>query len=179
MSLNWLEDLVSHYYKLDDYIVSEDISIRMPKREGRKVRGNSDIDILAIKNKEILHIQCQTWWGPGSKNEKESMERLNELYQYAPDYIRNKYPFLKDYKIKNIFITGNKPKNSKDGPWSRLEKFCEENDIELIDINTIIWRFIESLREKVGMKGNMGKEEGVTRFLIHLIRNDFIRTENK
>ena len=61
------------------------------------------------------------------------MERLKELYQYAPDCIRSKYPFLIDYKIKNIFITGDKPKNSKDGPWSRLEKFCKENDIELIE----------------------------------------------
>jgi len=175
MSLNWLEDLVSHYYRLDGYIVTEDMAIKMPKTENRKTRGNSDIDILAIKDNEILHVQCQTWWGPGRKDENKNLERLKELYLYAPGYLKTKYPLLKNHSIKNVFITGDKPKTKRGLQWQRLELFCKDNNIELIDINTIIWRFIEDLRTQIGMKGNIGKEEGITRFLIHLVRNDFIK----
>ena len=64
MGLNWVEDIVSHLYKLKGYMVIENEDLPMPIREYRGVRGHSDIDIIAIEDTELVHIECQSWWGP-------------------------------------------------------------------------------------------------------------------
>ena len=70
MALNWLEDIVSHLYKLKGYTVVENEDLPMPSTEHRGIRGHSDIDVIAIKANELMHIECQSWWGPSKKDEE-------------------------------------------------------------------------------------------------------------
>ncbi len=92
--------------------------------------------------------------------------------------IFKKYNFLKlnKFKIKNIFVTSGKPKKSRgDGPCDRLQKFCSKHEIELVEINSIIKELIKELKNKYPKPEKVGKEEGIARFLIHLIHNNLLK----
>ena len=178
MGLNWVEDIVSHLYKLKGYMVIENENLPMPRTKYRRVRGHSDIDIIAIKDTELVHIECQSWWGPAKKDEEKEFRRLKDRFEQSPDIIFKKYKFLDRDKlrIKNIFTAGGKPKKSRgNGPWDRLQKFCSKNGIELIEINSIIKELIVELKKKYPKPEKVGKEKGIARFLIHLIHNNFLK----
>jgi len=180
MGLNWVEDIVSHLYKLKEYMVIENEDLLMPKTEYRGVRGHSDIDIIAIKDTELVHIECQSWWGPAKKDERKEFRRLKDRFELTPNVIFEKYKFLDrdKHEIKNIFVASGKPKKSRgNGPWDRLQTFCDENDIKLVEINSIITQLIAELRKKYPKPEKVGKEQGIARFLIHLIHNNFLRTD--
>ena len=101
-----------------------------------------------------------------------------ERFENAPLTIFNKYTFLDPdiFTIKKIFVTSGKPKSDKkDGPWGRLQKKCNRNDIELIEINTIITKLIEELKKKYPNKYKIGKIKGISRAMLHLVQHDFIR----
>ena len=178
MALNWLEELVSHYYRICGYMVSENIPMKMDKSETRTVRGHSDIDVLAINKDEIIHIECQSWWGPSYAEESKQFDRLKSRFEKSESFIFEKYPFLdkEKQKVKRIFITGGKAKQypTGHGPWDRLERFCKQNNIELVEINTLVSHLLKEIRSKYPQGGKIGKEEGLLRFMIHLLHNGFI-----
>jgi len=105
MGLNWVEDIVSHLYKLQGYMVVENEDLPMPKTANRRVPGHSDIDVIAVKGDELIHIECQSWWGPSKENEQKGFDRLKDRFHYAPTHIFGKYHFLDKGKIrvKKIF----------------------------------------------------------------------------
>ena len=178
MGLNWVEDIVSHLYKLRGYMVVENEDLQLPLTESRRVRGHSDIDVIAIKDNELLHIECQSWWGPARADEEKQFSRLEDRFNDAPDSIFTKYSFLdkQNIMIKKIFVTSGKPKKSRgNGPWDRLERFCNKHEIELVEINKVIEDLISELKEKYPRPQEIGREEGIARFLIHLIHNDFLK----
>jgi hypothetical protein len=70
MGLNWIEDVVPHLYRLRGYMVVENEDLPMPKTANRTIRGHSDIDVIAIKGKELVHIECQMWWVPSITDEQ-------------------------------------------------------------------------------------------------------------
>ena len=157
----------------------------MPKTERRRIRGHSDIDVLAIKNNEIIHVECQTWWGPKKENEDRERTRLKERFDVSSKVLFERYGFLKNVfqtqppTITKVFVTSGRPKkiqeDESEGSWRRLKDFCEENGIQLKEINDIVKEFIEKIREKYPKPNIIGKEESyVTRLLIHLIHNGFI-----
>jgi len=177
MGFNWIEDIVSHLYKLNGYMVIGNEDLPMPKTKYRGVRGHSDIDILAISDTELIHIECQSWWGPSKADEEKEFRRLNDRFEQAPNVIYGKYKFLdrSKLKVKNIFVTSGKPKKSRgDGPWDRLQKFCSDQGIELVEINSIINQLIDRLKKQYPKPEKVGREEGIARFLIHLTHNDFL-----
>ena len=77
-------------------------------------------------------------------------------------------------------MTGRVPKNpTKDGPWGKLSKFCEKNNIELIYISDLIKNFALELQNKSPRKGdNIGKLEGTSRFLLYLVHDDLFKFEH-
>ena len=82
-------------------------------------------------------------------------------------------------RIRNVFVTSGKPKKSRgNGPWDRLEKFCNESGIELVEVNSITKDLIVELRSEYPTREKVGREEGIARFLIHLIHNNFLKEEN-
>lgn len=90
MGLNWVEDIVSHLYMLKGYMVIENEDLLMPITEYRGVRGHSDIDIIAIKDTELVHIECQSWWGPEKKDERKYFRQLKDRFELTPDVIFKK-----------------------------------------------------------------------------------------
>ena len=178
MGLNWVEDVVSHLYRLRGYMVVENEDLQMPLSENRRVRGHSDIDVLAIRDNELIHIECQSWWGPAKKDEQKDFKRLADRFDNAPDLILSKYSFLNQHNItkRKIFVTSGKPKKSRgDGPWDRLQRFCSREGIELVEINTVIQDLIVEIKKKYPKPQEIGKEQGIARFLIHLINNQFLK----
>lgn len=170
MALNWLEEVVSQYYKLRGYIVLENEDL--PNPEG--VAGRGEADIIAFKDGELVHVECMSFWGAMPKN--KAFQRLNNKFKRVQAHIFEKYNFLKQYEpIIKIFVVGGKADNPRpNGPWNRLQDFCGKEGIELIEVNKIVEDLIRELRriyprpEKVGRKG-------IARFLLHLIHNDFLK----
>lgn len=111
MGLNWLEDVVSHLYKLQGYMVVENEDLKLPKTANRTVQGHSDIDVIAIKDNELIHLECQSWWGPSKEGERKDFQRLKDRFDHAPHLIFENYSFLsKNMKVRKIFVTSGKPK---------------------------------------------------------------------
>lgn len=181
MGLNWVEDIVAHLYKLRGYLVIENQDLQMPYDEYRKIRGHSDIDVLAIKNDELIHIECQSWWGPSLAEEAKEFRRLKDRFEHTVTLVFERDAFLNrnKMKVKNIFVTSGKAKKSTgSGPWDRLKSFCTENEILLVEINDIIRELIAELKMKYPKPELVGKETGIARFLIHLAHNDFLMKLN-
>jgi hypothetical protein len=177
MAVNWVEDIVSQLYKSRGYLVIEDQDLQMPIRDYRRVRGHSDIDVLAIKDKELVHIECQSWWGPALADESKEFRRLKDRFDHTADVIFDLYIFLNrsEMTVKNVLVTSGKPKKrTGNGPWDRLQKFCDNNEIQLVEINDIISELISELKKKYPKPNEVGKEAGIARFLIHLAHNDFL-----
>ena len=159
-------------------MVLENEDLPMPRTKERYVRGHSDIDIVAIDQNQLLHIECQTWWGPAKEHEENQLRRLKERFDEAREAIFDRYKFLDRNKlqIRDIFVTAGKPEKSRgNGPWDRLRKYCESHDIELVETNDIIRDLIMELKERYPKPAKVGKEKGIARFLIHLIHNDFLK----
>ncbi len=175
MALNWLEEVVSQWYKLRGYIVIENEDFPTPKGKG----GRAEADIIAFDKKELVQVECKTYWGTSSK-EKE-LQQLRQKFQLVQEQIFDRYKFLKQYKsIKKTVVTGRADNPRPIGPWSRLQAFCKKEKIELIEINTIIEELIRELRhEYPKSKGIVGKKEGIARFLIHLTHNHFLKRPQK
>ncbi len=104
MGLNWVEDLVSHLYQLRGYLVIQNEDLLMPRTDTRSVRGHSDIDIVAIKDGEVVHIECQSWWGP-KKDDQQELNRLKARFDNAPPSLRERYRFLRGYQFPRVFVT--------------------------------------------------------------------------
>lgn len=169
MALNWVEEIVGQFYQIKRYLVVFDVELPMP------TGAHSDIDVLAISNGEVVHVECQSWWGPGRKSEQNEFKRLKDRFDVAPDFIRTKYPFLDGRTIRNRFVTTGKPKHlGTDGPWNRLQVFCTSNGIELVEVNTILQELIELLHNTYPGPQRVRKEPSLTRFLLHLIHNGFV-----
>jgi hypothetical protein len=180
MRSNWIEELVSHLYRTKGYVVISNEDLPMPLTAYRRVRGHSDIDVIAIKDNELLHVECQSSWCPEKKDENKQLRRLKDRFEHASHSVFKNYSFLDQSKlsIKNIFVTGGKPSKSRgNGPWDRLQGFCNKNNIELVETNSIITELIAELRKKYPKPERVGREEGITRFLIHLIHNYFLRAD--
>ncbi len=174
MGLNWVEDLVSHLYQLRGYLVIQNEDLPMPRTDTRSVRGHSDIDIVAIKDGEVVHIECQSWWGP-KKDDQQELNRLKARFDNAPQRLRDRYRFLGGYQFPRVFVTSGKPKRGRgNGPWDRLQQFCTQNQIQLVEINTIVRDLIAELKTRYPKSERVGKEEGIARFLLHLIHNGFL-----
>src|SRR3990170_2468155 len=88
VALNWVEELVGQLYQVKGYLVVYDVDLPMPKTDSRSVRGHSDIDVLAIRNDEVVHVECQSWWGPDKNSEPKELRRLKDRFDVAPDVIR-------------------------------------------------------------------------------------------
>jgi Holliday junction resolvase len=166
MGLNWVEDIVSHLYRLRGYMVVENEDLKMPKG------AHSDIDVIAIKENTLLHIECQSQWYPGISKEGEEFKRLKKRFDYAPNFIFQKYPFL-DKKIqwKKVFVT-----QSSKGLLGRLRELCAKEEIQLIELNDIINNLISELKGKYPKDGSkVGNEKGIARFVTHLMQNGFLK----
>lgn len=175
MVRNWLEEVVAELWRLKGYMVLTDVDLPMPVTSSRRVRGHSDIDVLAIKEREIVHIECENWWGPSRDEENKKLGHLKERFDVAPLEIKGKFPFLTTHLnqagLRKVFVTSGKPRTSRGGPWERLERFCNKHDVELKEVKVVLAELITELVNKYPRKGGLvGREESfVTRLLIQLI----------
>lgn len=179
MGLNWVEDIVAHLYQIKGYMVMQDVDMPMPRTEGRTIGGHSDIDILAVNSDEIIHVECQSWWGPGPEEQLKEEKRLIDRFDHAPTVIKKMFPFLKQTTFKKIFVTSGKPrKGLGKGPWSRLDVFCRKAGIELLEINDIVRELIFQLKKKYPDPSKVGKEPPLARFLLHMLHTGFLKEDS-
>ncbi len=99
----------------------------------------------------------------------------------ASDAVARKYGFLEpeSFTLSRVFVTSGRPKGGRGkGPWDRLETFCTEHQIELLEINTVIRRLARQLLARYPGSGIIGKEPTLSRFLLHLIHAGFINRDS-
>lgn len=76
MAKNHLEELVAQLWRLKGYVVMENVNLFLSSGEERQVGGHSDADVIALKDCEVVHIECQTNWVPGRPERNSQHQRL-------------------------------------------------------------------------------------------------------
>ena len=117
MSANFVEELVGEYYKAKGYLVNVNYwfpftSTRTRKQNGKQqeyqARSWSDIDVLAIGEKELLVIQVKA-----IINEPKAADKISDFFKKTEKFLKEgKAPGMEDSidwwtkgkKIKNIVV---------------------------------------------------------------------------
>ncbi len=164
MARNWLEELVAEFYRLKGYLVITDLDLPMPSTSSRSVRGHSDIDVLAIKSKEMIHVECKNYW---TSNTEDGIEKLKEQFEISEPMIIKNFPFLNGiHNFRKVLVTNGKPR--------KLEQMCQKHGIILKDISVdildpVIAHLKKEMKDQPGLIGK--RESFVTRLLIHMIED--------
>jgi len=174
MSLTYTEELAVEYFKhiLDnngklEYMVSFRVPFQIPKNTAKKVRGWSDIDVLAIGNEEICVVQTKSF--TGTKRKELIINDISNFFKYADEYVENQNYGL-NKNIRNIFIV--------DYTTKSVIKSLEEKGIEVMLLKDIAIELIKILEKRLGEKQRVGKEESnVTRTLLFLIDHELFKEE--
>lgn len=177
-SLSHTEEIVGEYLKyLKDkkgrlkYIISE--RVKVPTKKG----GHSDIDILAVGDKDVLIIQTKQYMWSGSK--KESLKKIIDNLRISENFVRKQY-YRKNRQIIKILCYEYGSKT--------LVKELERKDVKTIELQWPMINFLCRLGERMyGAKDwwkkdsksckweGRGKEENnLVRTLIFLIEWELV-----
>ena len=111
------EKFVANYYEALEYIV---------KFNGiEKGKKDSSIDLIAIKNNEIVLIQCKNWKENGKY--KINHEKIKAFIGDTYSFINNNKNY-KDYEVKRVFAVS--------------EKILDKSAIKYIKENKEIIRYL-------------------------------------
>ena len=170
MSRNWLEELVAEYFKFQGYLVVTDEDLPMKRSKDRKISGHSDIDVLAINSKEIIHVECKNYWTESTNPKGKPIIKLIEQFKTSEGLIGKRYPFVKTNRFRRVLVTYDKPRI--------LQGVCKANGIELITISDLLDDFISKIEDFLKKeKGIVGKYESpITRLLIHMVDEEFLNS---
>ena len=163
------ELIVERYYRLKKWLVEKDVPI-LPQN-GK--RFWSDLDILAVGN-EVHLISCKDFL-PSNKEIDKVIKNLED----AEKFIKQEYGYLRNKKIKKIYVYGGSGKKS-------IEK-AQENGIETVSLRDLLAKYFKELdsylsklnfgRKDIG-KGKryyiVGELEGLDKFMSFLLNNNFI-----
>ena len=109
---NLYEKFIYNKYKNMNYIVASNN------------KKNSEIDLIAIKNKEILFIQCKNWTSDTSK--KITDTNIKKTRKKVVDFLEENPMFDSDnYKKKTIYITSESILH-----WRAKHYLSKHDDIE-------------------------------------------------
>lgn len=174
MGLSYTEELVSEYFKhlmegdRARYVVSEKVKYRGPKGIGW-----SDIDVLAIGDKEVYIVETKQYAFRASK--KESIKQISDSLDAAESFVRKQY-YAKDKRIKKFFVATETARP--------LEEELRRRGIESYRLDEIVKELLKILRKRIypkwpkRIRSGRGKEESnVTRTLLMLLEAGLIKEE--
>lgn len=186
MAKNHLEELVAQLWRLKGYVVLENMTFFLSSGENRQVGGHSDADVIALKDGEVVHIECQTNWVPDRSKRNSQHQKLLNRFQAAEQIFPQIYSAIDSIlsqssprHTRKIVVAGSPQNPRPDGPWAALQQFCQEHDITLIETGQVLREIVQVLRSRYPHPSErIGKEESfVVRTLIELIRRGMINLE--
>lgn len=158
MSINFVEELVSEYYRLRGYMVTSNYWFPIQTERTRTQRGKSqtymarswsDMDVIAIGEKEILIVQVKA-----IVNEMRVVENIKTFFKQAGEFLQEGMApdrsssiswWLKGRQVKHVLVY------EYYSPPSYLDelKACE---IEVWKFNDYFEEILEYIVEKDGVK---------------------------
>lgn len=166
MTISYVEDITSEFYRLKGYFISKDIPYQIPKKvSGKKVSGWKDIDVLAINDKEVLIIECKAFLGY-EKSDKVTQDLL-QRFKYAEKAVKNNIQLAKNKRIRKILVV--------DSSIKKVENELKKKGITVHSLEDIMKEFLDILRKRL-KTGRVGKEQHpITRTLIFLLECGFLK----
>lgn len=166
MGLSYTEELVSEYFRhlTDDehrpkYMVSEHVHFQVEKAK-KRVKGWTDIDILAIGKDEICIIQTKSF-AVFKKTVDESIKSAKDYFDAAENFVAKQYD-IKEKKIRKIFV-------ADFGLSETFQNRLSDYGIESKKLADVFKEYINNLQKLYPDIYHLGKEENnVTRILMFL-----------
>lgn len=158
MSANFIEELVTEYYKLRGYLVSTNYWFSIVTERTRNQRGKeqtyfarswSDIDVIAVGEKEIIIVQVKA-----IVNEKDVVEGVKTFFQRADKFLKDGVApdqkesiawWLKGREIKRVLVY------EYSSPPKYLE-LLKEAGIEVHSFTSYFNQIVEYIEKKEGVK---------------------------
>ena len=180
MSANFVEELVTEYYKLRGYLVTSNYWFPVVTERERSQRGKeqkysarswSDMDVIAVGEKEVIIVQVKA-----IVNEKRVVEKVKSFFVHATQFLESgKAPdqnssiswWMKGRKIKKVLVY---EYYSSPSYLNELKR----SGIEVWHFNTYFDEIIEYISSKNGVK----EENPLMRMLHYLKANNKIITDN-
>jgi len=108
---NYVEDLVEEWLRFKGYVTCRDVPIWKPKGEHRKQSQWGDIDVLGIRDDEVLVVECKEFLG--TKKIKEWPEEFSRDFDEAEAVLTGRVknphgvpcPDLSGKRIKRLLVT--------------------------------------------------------------------------
>ncbi len=174
MVRGYVEELALRYFMKKGYLVTQNIWFQIPKEEsGKKVAGWSDIDLLAINEREVLVVQCKSFLGTGAA--EKVYRNVSEWFGYAENFIRNddRYSrWLNGKSLEKILVV--------DWGVRKTEEMLREEGITIIKYDTMLRELLSILKREMDGRGagRIGKEEDpIMRLLVSMIQKGMIRED--
>ena len=174
MGLSYTEELVSEYFKhlmegdKSKYVVSEKVKYRGPRGIGW-----SDIDVLAIGDKEVCIVETKHYVWTASK--QKLLRKIIPSFKAAEKFVKG-HVYAKKKKIRKIFVATYSTKP--------LERELQRHGIETYRLDELVKELLKILRKRIypkwpkKIRRGRGKEESnVTRTLLMLLEADFIKED--
>jgi len=177
MAYSLTEYVTGKYYQSMFWLIQQNLPIT-PKK-GKKYW--SDIDIFAVKDKEVHLISCKDYL---QDNSKETQDKVLTNLTDAEEYVKEYYKF-----VNNNNITISKIYVYKETGRNTIERLKNEG-VKTIHINEIISNYIKELDKRLEIlkkgkekpkKGKryskIGEYKDLDKFIIHLLDNNFLNDE--
>lgn len=149
------EGIVELYFEVKGYITSSGKWF-WKKSEGKQQRGYQDIDVLALKENETVIVSVSSNFDDklnfsGKAMNVEKSKRILDYFARVTEYLENtnEYKWLvsKSRTTKRVIAFINSPSD-----LTKYEAFLNKNQIELLNIDTIISEILDYLKNNKSLK---------------------------
>ncbi len=98
MALNWLEEIAAESFRLNGYLVLENLRYRAAGQQ-----GDFEIDALAFNDTEVVLLESQAdLWSP-TPNKREFLARLSRKFAMHKDFVRT-LPLKPGLKVRKVLV---------------------------------------------------------------------------
>ncbi len=171
MSGNYIEELISEYYKLRGYFVMNNYWFQFQSERQRTVKGKiqkylarswTDIDVIAINSKELLLIQVKT-----SINRENIIDGIKKFFKRVDAYLETGLARDNESDIK-WWTNGRKIKKMVifEHCANKYRLILEEAGIEAKNVSEFIDEIIEYVKDNKGVK----EDSPMIRFLHYIYK---------
>ena len=168
MSKGYVEELALRYYQKKGYLVTQNIPFQLKKSEtGKKVSGWTDIDLLAINQKEMLIIQCKSFLG--TTKAEESSKALINWFEITKKFLSkdDQWKAWVDKRIvKRVLVI--------DCRTPKTEKLLQDEGVDIVRYSEIVKELFRELADETKY---VKEDDIILRFMSALVYSGIVQPE--
>lgn len=169
MALGYVEELALRYFDKRDYLVFPNIRFQLKKeRTGKKVAGWSDIDLIALKSRELIIVQCKSFIG--TKKAEKIADELKNWFDNVVYFLKEDNSWknwLRGRVIKKYLIV--------DFTIKKVEFILEQKGIKIFYYGELLKELLKIL--KFGKRRKGKEDDAIIRLLCAMIDKKMINPD--